>query len=397
MLGIASELCERGHDVTMFAASFFQEPIERCGLRYVEIGSEEQFYAAARNPDVWHPRRAFGHLFRSVILPNLRQQYQLFADHYRPGETVGVVNCLGFGGLVAQEKLGLPVATLHVQPAVIWSDAAPPKLPGVVGPRWLKSAMYRLGERLVIDRAVCPSLNAIRGELGLPPMKQTTRWWHSPRLVICSFPDWYAAPQSDWPAQVVQTSFPLWDERNDYQMPGEVEEFLAAGDAPIAFTPGSGNMLGQSFFAAAADACQRLGRRGILLTRFPETLPESLPEGVKHFEFVPLRLLLPRCAAMVHHGGVGTTSQALAAGVPQLIMPLAHDQFDNAARVKAFGVGDWLKVSRFRGPAVADKLAPLLNSEQVRRACGELAERFQDANGPAEAADALERLAGEAK
>src|SRR6202012_1799180 len=55
--------------------------------------------------------------------------------------------------------------------------------------------------------------------------------------------------------------------------------------------------------------------------------------------YVPLRALLPRCAALVHHGGIGTTAEALRAGVPQVIVPLAFDQFDNAARVRALGAG----------------------------------------------------------
>jgi UDP:flavonoid glycosyltransferase YjiC (YdhE family) len=148
------------------------------------------------------------------------------------------------------------------------------------------------------------------------------------------------------------------------------------------------------FFRAAIEACQRLGRRGILLTRFCEQIPDRLPNGVKHFDYIPFSQLLPKAAALVHHGGIGTTAQALSAGVPQLIMPLAHDQFDNAARVKRLEVGDWIVPSGFRGSQVAAKLAVLLGSEAVRRACREVLGRFAGKNGMAAAANAIERFGG---
>ena len=72
------------------------------------------------------------------------------------------------------------------------------------------------------------------------------------------------------------------------------------------------------------------GRRGLLLSRHREHIPRTLPSDVRHVEYAPFSELLPRCAALVHHGGIGTSAQALAAGVPQLIMPMGHDQPDNS-------------------------------------------------------------------
>ncbi len=135
------------------------------------------------------------------------------------------------------------------------------------------------------------------------------------------------------------TGFPLFDEKQVHALSPEVEDFLNAGEKPLVFTPGSAMLQGEKFFAAAAQACALSGRRGILLTRFPKQLPAKLPEGVKHFDYVPLSGLLPRAAAMVYHGGVGTCAQALAAGIPHLITPMAHDQHDNASRVARLGVG----------------------------------------------------------
>ena len=131
----------------------------------------------------------------------------------------------------------------------------------------------------------------------------------------------------------------------------------------------------------------------MLLTKFPEQLPPTLPPTAAHFAYVPLDVLLPRAAAFVHHGGVGSMSQGLAAGVPQLVMPLAHDQFDTAARIRRLGVGTGLGVRRFTGRRVARALAGLLESDAVAAACRAAAARLTVRDGLGRAAAAVEELA----
>jgi rhamnosyltransferase subunit B len=265
-------------------------------------------------------------------------------------------------------------------------------MPGIFGPRWLKNLMYWFGERFVIDATVCPFLNGWRRELGLAPVRRITRWWHSPFAVLGLFPDWYCPHAPDWPANTTLTDFPLWDDPGDGLTP-EVEAFLAGGP-PIVFTPGSANVHGADFFRAAVDACRRLKRRGLLVSRFAEQVPANLPEGVAHFPFVPFTALLPRAAAIVHHGGIGTASQGMAAGVPQLIMPLAHDQFDNAERLHRLRLGDSLVPARFTGERVAAKLNQLLTSPEVALACATARQRLASRGGLRLAADAIERHSG---
>jgi len=73
-------------------------------------------------------------------------------------------------------------------------------------------------------------------------------------------------------------------------------------------------------------------------------------------------------------------------------MPLAHDQFDNAARVKRLGVGDWIVPSRFRGPMVAARLDALLTSRVLKRACQDVSGTFSGKNGVAMATDVIEQF-----
>jgi UDP:flavonoid glycosyltransferase YjiC (YdhE family) len=273
------------------------------------------------------------------------------------------------------------MATVHLAPSIFRSVIDPPKLPGLFMPNWLPRALKRkiwdFGDRWYIDPIVCPGLNAFRAEEGLSPVRQILKnWWHSPDLTIGLWPEWFAPVQPDWPPQARLAGFPLFDERGLDPLPAHLQTFLASGDKPIAFTPGSAMWQGRAFFEASAAACQRLGRRGLLLSRHADHIPPNLPAGVIHVEYAPFSELLPHVAALVHHGGIGTTSQGLAAGVPQLIMPMSHDQPDNAQRLARLGVGAAIPRNAYRGPAVARALRRLLDSTEVRQRCRAVRERF---------------------
>ncbi len=395
-LGLALALRARGHELTIATSGYFENLVRRTGLEFVEIGTREEFLAVADHPDIWHPRRAFGHLFRAGAEHVLRGQYALVAARAASGPIVVLHNCLGLGARVARDRLGIPLVTIHCQPATLWSEYESPVIPGMWArpevPRWIKRFQYWIGETFVIDRLTRPVLDAFRREVGLAPVRKTTRWWHTPDGVLCLFPEWFARRQPDWPENVEFAPFPLWDEAEVTAPQPEVEAFLGAGDAPIVFTPGSANKHARPFFGAALDACRRLGRRGVFLSRFPEQIPDPLPDGVRHFDYVPLGRLLSRAAALVHHGGIGTAAQGLRAGIPQLVMPMAYDQPDNAARLAALGVGDSLPPAEFRGAAVANRLARLLASAEVRRACLVVAGRFAGGAPFEQACHAIESI-----
>lgn len=393
MLGLALALRERGHQVTLVTSGYFQDLAERAGIEFVGLGTREEFLQVVRDPDLWHHRRGFRCVWRAVERV-LRDEYRIVRERYLPGETVALTSCLGFGTRIAHEKLGVPLVNVHLQPAVLWSEHASPQLgPMLAGPRvprWLKRLQFWTAETFFIDRTIAPFVNAFRRELQLAPVQRTMRWWHTGTRSVCLFPEWYAPRQPDWPADVTLTQFPLWDERGVTEVPAELEEFLERFGPPIVFTPGSGMAQGAQFFREAVAACRILKRPGMLLTRFGEQIPANLPQNVRHFEYVPFSELLPRAAAIVHHGGIGTTAQALRAGIPQLIMPMSHDQPDNAARVRRLGAGEWLRPSAFRGPRVARVLERLLNSDQVRQSCAAVAARFTDVEPFSKACDLIE-------
>jgi rhamnosyltransferase subunit B len=385
-LGLSLELRRRGHDVTFATNAHFEKLIRGHGLAFEALGTEEDYQASIRNPDLWEPRKAFPHVFRSFS-PILKRQYDICAA--AGTNSTSIVNVFGFGALLAQEKLGIPAITVHLQPSVLWSKVDPPTLPGLVGPRWFKNLMYGLGEKFVIDRVVCPFLNGWRNELGLDPVSRITRWWNSPSGVVCMFPDWFAPVQPDWPANLSQTDFPLWNQGSNEALSDDLKRFLDSGSPPIVFTPGTANIHASAFFQAALEACRQLKRRAIFLTQHPEQIPASLPDSMRFEKYVPLDRLLPQAAAFVHHGGIGSTSQGLLAGIPQVLMPLAHDQFDNAERVRRLGTGLAVPATRFNEQTLRNALERLLPSQEVQGACRLVASRLGRRDGLQRSAEAI--------
>ena len=192
------------------------------------------------------------------------------------------------------------------------------------------------------------------------------------------WPTWFAPPQPDWPPQTQLTSFVFYDKQNGHESISErLEEFLSAGSAPIIFTPGTAMKHANQFFADCMKACQMLGRRGILLTQHPDQLPRELQMDFQHFAYLPFSKILPRAVALVHHGGIGTTAQAIAARIPQVIRPMAHDQPDNAARVERLGIGTSLSPPKFNAASLAEKLNTVITAERVLDRCKSFARKIK--------------------
>jgi rhamnosyltransferase subunit B len=328
----------------------------------------------------------------------VRPVYDCITERFVPGETVVAASSLGFGARIAQDALNVPTASIHLQPSIPRTVYEVPRIAGsplrTWQPRWLKRAIWKFADAAFIDKSLAPGINAFRAEKGLGPVKGIMdQWWHSPQLVIGLFPEWFGRPQPDWPRQMRLTGFPLYDERGVQPLNEELVRFLDAGEKPIAFTPGSAMWHARGFFDAAVEACRILGRRGVLLTRHKDHVPTALPPGVIHVDFAPFSELLPRCAALVHHGGVGTLSQGLAAGVPHLVTPMAHDQPDNAERLERLGVARWVWWNKLTGKRAAAQLKELLESPAVAEACSDVKRKLENARALEDTAQLLEGLA----
>ena len=398
-IALGHHLIARGHGVTLAAPAPFETMARRAGLAFQPLGTAADYEAVIRQPDLWDPRWGFRPMFDYAMRMAEPACHWLGAARARAPNLAVVASPLAWGGRLAQDLYDLPTATLHVMPFLIESRFDPPRLPGLPLPRFLPArlrAYINLGaDKYGVGPFTLPPLNALRARLGLDPVYRLRHWWNSPTRMLLMFPDWYAAPQADWPDQAVQLGFPIVDRFGDVPaMPPELDAFLAAGDAPIVFTYGSAMRQGAAFFDTAVRLCRRMGRRGVLLAPQGDQVPKGLPASIIHLPYAPLSALLPACAALVHHGGVGTVAQALAAGIPQLVVPVAFDHFDEGRRLKDRHLGATLPRRAFRPARAARVLTRLLRDPGVAHACAQAKARIAGGGDPiADACDRVEALA----
>jgi rhamnosyltransferase subunit B len=396
-IGLGLALQARGHRATLITNPYFQPAIEGQGLGFLPVGSLADVESALADPDLWHARKGFAVVARRVIVPSIETVYRHIETH-ADADTVVAASGISFGARIAQERLRVPTASIHLQPIVIRSliDS------GMLGtlrisaahPQWFKRAVYRFVDWAAIDPLLERPLNEFRATLALAPVRRVlAHWIHSPECVIGFFPDWFAPAQADWPPHTHLVGFPLWDGGGAVAAPNAVQEFLRAGPPPIVITPGSAAAHSQRFFAESIAAVRRLNARAMLVTNFPEQLPQSLPTGVQAFGYVPFSDTLPHAAALVYHGGIGTLAQGIKAGIPHLAVPNAHDQFDNGWRIGQLGLGRSIPERRYRASAAAEALAALLDDACLQDRCRLYAARMHADAALRRACELIEALA----
>jgi UDP:flavonoid glycosyltransferase YjiC (YdhE family) len=397
-VGIGRRLVERGHRVTMITAEPFRDVAERSGFEFVGTLSAAEYDAMMHDPDLWHPRRGMQVVFgRDLLRRYLPIAFEAIRAHREPGRTVAVGGSLGIPARLAQEALGLPLATVHLQPMACCSAGDPSVMADGTDLTWLPRPLVRLAYRFanwwILDPLLAPTVNEFRRTLDLPPVRRIlTEWSPSPQRVIGLFPDWFGPIPDGGPA-FRHAGFAFFDDAEGRRTPDPLAAFLAQGPPPVVFSFGSAMRHGRPYFDAAVEACRRTGMRGVLLGRAGDQIPPDLPPHVLHADYAPFSEVFPRAACVVHHGGVGTSAQALRAGVPQLVMPLAFDQPDNAARMRRLGVSRTLFPKRFTGPAVAKVLQSIASDAAMRESARRIATRLQDVDGAANACRLIEELA----
>lgn len=373
LLGLADSFARSGHDVAFCTNSVFAQAVIARGHRFLPLGTREQYESAVSDPALWRARTSFRVLWRAVA-QFIRPLYDLLVPELG-GDTVVIGSLWALGARLVQEKHQVPYVSAQISPSTILSADAPPVHRGFTVPSWLprplRHGAMRAVERGFLDRVCGPALNDVRAQLGLPPVTRVLgQWVHSPDLVLGLFPAWFAPPRPDWPQQIELTGFPLFDGADQHGHDAGLAEFLAGGPPPVVVTAGSTATAGTGYLATVAAALRTLGQRAVVLTgqRLPAT------RDVLYRPYAPLTTLLPHARAIVHHGGIGTAAHAFAAGVPQLVTPFAHDQFDNAARVARSGCGIRFDASSLSVGRVTRALSRLLSDHQVARCCAEARE-----------------------
>jgi UDP:flavonoid glycosyltransferase YjiC (YdhE family) len=235
---------------------------------------------------------------------------------------------------------------------------------------------------------------ALKRELGLDtephPMYEGQ---HSPRRVLTMFSPLLGGPQPDWPGSAVQTGTAVYA-GGQQALPSAVQAFLERRDRPLAvFTLSSAPGMPGDFYRHALAAAAREGVRALLVTSglsASARLPSPLPDWAMRVDYAPFDAVLPHAAVMVHAGGIGTIFRAMRAGVPQVIMPQAHDQADNARRLARLGAARVIPARRFGAGVLGGALHAALADTGVRANADSLAALARQEDGVARACDEIE-------
>jgi UDP:flavonoid glycosyltransferase YjiC (YdhE family) len=348
-----------------------------------------------------------GYLFRETIFPFLRDAYEDVVAASE-GAAAIVAHSIAFAAKLAAERLELPLFDGVVSPLFLMSARDPPRgarSPFIAAPRSAPALAYNrcvLSALIHLAALRARPIARLRAELGLPPRRGrallTGGFYAKATLALVS--PLLASPQPDHPPNTLVAGHTFHDRflGGAEALPAELEAFLAEGPPPIVVSLGSFVLGGKAdFHRAAASAALALGRRAVLLVAEEERdgLSAGLPSGAFVAGHVPHSLLLPRACAVLHHGGAGSSGQALRAGKPQLVLPVLGDQPDNAARLARLGVARVLPLKLASRARLEAELRALIGDAALAERAREVGARVAGEDGAARAArriaDCLER------
>lgn len=401
-LALALALKERDIEPIVAAAEEYRAKIEGEVVRFQRmrpdietlgghLGMTERALAraAAKRPDF---------IVRALVLPHLRAAYE---DVMRvaPDADMVVTHSVAYGAQLAAEKCKLPRISVVLQPMIFFSSYDPPVLATAPtlsrwiyrrGPAWTRVA-FNLTKRLA--RGWANPIESLRAELGLPKTEKNPLFegQFSPLGTIALYSPLFGPSQVDHPPNTSIVGFAFYDRHTG--MPDEaLERFLAAGEAPIVFTQGTSAVHdADTFMRESLAAVETIGCRAVFVLdekRAREWSAQSTA-SILVTGYAPYSDLFPRARIIVHHGGIGTTAQALRSGRPQLIVPYLVDQPDNADRVERLGCGSAIAQKHYRRARIEAELERLMKDSKYERTAQEVGAIVSQEQGAQRAADVI--------
>lgn len=313
---------------------------------------------------------------------------------YHPGAAIGyfIAERMNIPSVLA---IPFPMTPTRAYPSLIFYHL--PRLGK--GFNWLSHKIFEqimwFASRAAIKKFWKQAFGQAPAQFGNPFSRQNTP--DRPTIIACS-PHVFPTPK-DWPASIHNTGYWFLDEPGGWQPSKDLRNFLDGGPAPVYVGFGS---VGDPQQAAettrlVAAALQQAGQRGVLATGWQGmTQVEKLPEGITMLESAPHSWLFPRMAAVVHHGGAGTTAAGLRAGVPGVVIPFSNDQFAWGQRICELGVG---APPIPRKKLTAENLAQAIEfalGEKLKNAAAELGVKIRRENGAQAAAEVVLDCLGQA-
>jgi UDP:flavonoid glycosyltransferase YjiC (YdhE family) len=403
-LAIGLGLRARGHQVTFAVERGFQPQVETLGFPVAPLTGDAEaalMHHAETLVSRATPFASLRVLMNDVILPSLRPKIaELRAACAEADVMVAPPQQIAasfVADLTAIPWVSLVLSPVHIPSAYLEPQPTPVPIPQALQPlaNRMAWAVGMAGVRRIFDTPV----NRVRAEYGLAPRRNMAQVGNlSHQLTAAAISPAYVPRPPDWPSWVHQTGFCFWDTPNNWQEPSDLTAFLAGERPVVALSSGSmSDKVGGAFdtmYHTGIAAIRQARARTLLIGAPPEALPHPLPDDVYALAYAPFSQVYPRCAAVIHHGGMGTVAQSLRAGVPALVVPWGVDQFFTGAQLARVGAGRWLGRSSFTVPRATREIAALLEDPSYRKRAHSIAQQIAAEDGVAAFADLLEKTLG---
>lgn len=394
-VALGGGLKEAGYEVRLLTHQDFETLVRARGLEFWPAAGKVQEIAQSRE---MRDRLEGGNFLAvmSQMAKEARREALAFAEGGLAASQGADLLLGGLGGLFVgvalAEKLGLPFLQAYYIP--LTPTSAYPSFLARRLPSWAGGAFHRLSYHLarqVIWQGFRSADRAAREEvLGLPA---ASFWGPFRSELLQGTPILYGYSPAvipkppDWSAKIHVTGYWFLDPADDWTPPPELAAFLADGPPPV--YAGFGSMSSRNPEQTAEIVLQALaqsGQRAVVLAGWGGLRAESVPETVFMVDSVPFSWLFPRMAAVVHHGGAGTTASGLRAGVPTVVVPFFGDQPFWGQRVADLGVGpEPIPRKRLTAERLAQALRQVVTDETMRQRAADLGARIRAEDGIANA------------
>lgn len=387
------------HQVLLAAPNNFEAQAREYNLNFLPLGVDTQKILGPGGID---PERNIL-LWLSQVLRSMRPIIERVAENTwlacQDADLI-IYSMMGVAGYHVAEKFGIPCIMAVPIPGFAPTRAYPnpngifPELPLGGG----YNRMTHIISLFLFQLFTGPMINRWRKrKLQLPAIPfGKYPYFHMnghSQTIIGSYSPIISPKPDDWGENIHLTGYWFLDPPPDWQPPFALINFLEAGAPPVYIGFGSmANRTPRKTTQLVIEALARTGQRGILAAGWGGLDHTLLPDTIFALDSVPHAWLFPRMAAVIHHGGAGTTAAGLRAGVPSILIPHMGDQHFWAKRVEELGVGPHsIPVRRLTSDRLAACINITVNDQKIRLKAAILGERIRQEDGIAQTIKIIER------
>lgn len=340
-LPLSLGLMSRGHNVTLAAPARFKDLIGEHGITFFPLPGDPEELSRRLNDAGYNFIRQVKELISHAVDIGVEMLHQT-EEACRDADLIIHTFAHAVGAHTLAREKNIP--DIHIQTFPMFAPTG--DYPNVTMPNLGNRFLNRLTHTLSIQVTMLTStigFEQVRRRARLPkrtlyhPFKDDPHRLRTP--ILCAWSPSLLPPSSDWNPRVHVTGYYFLPENKSYSPPLELDEFLKSGKPPVCVSFGSMvNKNAEKIDAVIQESLMRTNNRGIILSGWGSAHRESTSEFL-YLESAPHDWLLPKCKMLIHHGGAGTTSAGLRAGVPQVVVPFMADQPFWGDRVHTVGVG----------------------------------------------------------